>query len=87
VAESPSEPMKPSFPQHNCEVRSLMTEREDLPMVVDGGGEFAAASSAELGMAWLVRPDGYIGWCSTSPSVDGLQSFLKLIVQNSSAEK
>jgi hypothetical protein len=56
-------------------------------MVVDGGGEFAAASSAELGMAWLVRPDGYIGWCSTSPSVDGLQSFLKLIVQNSSAEK
>jgi 2-polyprenyl-6-methoxyphenol hydroxylase-like FAD-dependent oxidoreductase len=63
----------------------ILAEREDLPMVVDGGGEFAAAFSAQPGMAWLVRPDGYIGWCSKSPSIDSLRSFLKLIVSTSIA--
>jgi hypothetical protein len=56
-------------------------EREDLPSLADSGGEFAAAFSAQPGMAWLVRPDGYIGWCSAAPSAAGLRSFLQTIVR------
>jgi 2-polyprenyl-6-methoxyphenol hydroxylase-like FAD-dependent oxidoreductase len=56
-------------------------EREDLPSLADSGGEFAAAFSAQPGMAWLVRPDGYIAWCSAEPSVAGLRSFLQTIVR------
>jgi 2-polyprenyl-6-methoxyphenol hydroxylase-like FAD-dependent oxidoreductase len=65
----------------------MAAEREYFPVVIDAGGEFAAAFSAEPGMAWLVRPDGYIGWCSASPSIESLQTFLKLIVQNSGTGK
>lgn len=55
--------------------------REDLPVLTDAEGEFAAAFAAKPGAAWLVRPDGYIGWCSAAPSTAGLQSFLKMMVQ------
>jgi 2-polyprenyl-6-methoxyphenol hydroxylase-like FAD-dependent oxidoreductase len=51
-------------------------EREDLPILIDAGGEFAAAYSARPGMAWLVRPDGYIGWCSAGASCAGLGSWI-----------
>jgi alkanesulfonate monooxygenase SsuD/methylene tetrahydromethanopterin reductase-like flavin-dependent oxidoreductase (luciferase family) len=54
---------------------------EDLPVLIDAEGEFAAAFAAKRGTAWLVRPDGYIGWCSAAPSAAGLQSFLKVMVQ------
>jgi hypothetical protein len=55
--------------------------REDLPILTDAEGEFAPAFAAKPGTAWLVRPDGYIGWCSAAPSTAGLQSFLKVMVQ------
>lgn len=58
-----------------------LPDREDLTVIVDSGGEFAAAFSAQPGMAWLVRPDGHVGWCSEASSVTSLRSFLKLIVQ------
>ncbi len=50
-------------------------DREDLLLVVDRDGEFAAAYEAQPGMAWLIRPDGYIGWCSAQPSVEGLRAY------------
>jgi 2-polyprenyl-6-methoxyphenol hydroxylase-like FAD-dependent oxidoreductase len=56
-------------------------EREDLPVLLDAAGAFAAAYAARPGMAWLIRPDGYIGWCSAAPTVAGLRSFLQLIVR------
>ena len=58
-----------------------LAAREDLPVLTDAEGEFAAAFAAKPGTAWLVRPDGYIGWCSETPSTGGLQSFLKVMVQ------
>jgi hypothetical protein len=58
----------------------LPAEREDLPVLTDAGGEFAAAFAAQTGAAWLVRPDGYIGWCSAASSTADLQSFLKVMV-------
>jgi hypothetical protein len=56
-------------------------ERDDLPILVDAAGEFAAAYEAEPGMAWLIRPDGHIGWCSPAPSLAGLRGFLTMIVR------
>ena len=61
--------------------RTPLAAREDLPVLTDAEGEFAAAFAAKPGTAWLVRPDGYIGWCSETPSTGGLQSFLKVMVQ------
>lgn len=58
----------------------LPEERDDLPTLIDAGGEFAAAYTAPIGTAWLVRPDGYIGWCSAVPSVAELQCFLKALI-------
>ena len=60
---------------------SPLTAPEDLPLLTDAGGEFAAAVSTKPGTVWLVRPDGYIGWCSETPSTDGLRSFLNLMVR------
>ncbi len=57
---------------------------EELPMLVDAAGEFAAAYDACPGMTRLIRPDGYIGWCSGSPSVQALEEFLALFVGTSS---
>jgi hypothetical protein len=59
--------------------RSPPQEQDDLPILLDAAAAFAAAFAAGPGMAWLVRPDGYIGWCSAAPSVDGLRSFLATI--------
>jgi 2-polyprenyl-6-methoxyphenol hydroxylase-like FAD-dependent oxidoreductase len=60
---------------------SPLAALEDLPLLIDAEGEFAAAVSAKPGSVWLVRPDGYIGWCSETPSIDGLRSFLNLVVR------
>lgn len=62
-------------------------EREDLPVLTDSNGEFAAAFYAQPGMAWLVRPDGHIGWCSAAPSTANLRSFLATIVETLSSTK
>jgi len=53
--------------------------RDELPMVIDAAGAFAAAYDARPGMAWLVRPDGHIGWCSTLSTVASLEDFLTLV--------
>ena len=36
--------------------------QETVPILIDAGGEFAAAYGARPGMVWLVRPDGHIGF-------------------------
>jgi hypothetical protein len=56
-------------------------EREDLPILTDSGSEFAAAYAAEPGTVLLVRPDGYIGWCSAALTVAGLRSYVARLVR------
>lgn len=65
---------------------TVLCEREDLPVLSDSGGEFAAAFVARPGMAWLVRPDGYIGWCSETPSISALQCALEIMVRAPAAD-
>ncbi len=55
--------------------------REDVAVLSDDGGEFAAAFGAAPGMTWLARPDGYIGWFSDSPSIAELRAVLALIAK------
>jgi 2-polyprenyl-6-methoxyphenol hydroxylase-like FAD-dependent oxidoreductase len=64
----------------------VLAEREDLPILNDAGDEFVTAFAARPGMIWLVRPDGYIGWCSDTPSVARLQSILQVMSKTSSAK-
>jgi Aromatic-ring hydroxylase, C-terminal len=54
-------------------------EREGLPLLTDRSASFVTAYFAQRGMAWLVRPDGYVGWCSDAPSVTGLHNALETI--------
>jgi hypothetical protein len=49
---------------------------ERLPVLVDATGEFQSVFGAQPGMAWLVRPDGHIGWASAIPSISSLKNFL-----------
>jgi 2-polyprenyl-6-methoxyphenol hydroxylase-like FAD-dependent oxidoreductase len=58
-----------------------LTHREDMPVLNDAGGEFAAALGAAPGMTWLARPDGYFGWISESPSIAGLKLALARIAK------
>jgi hypothetical protein len=62
---------------------SMPDEREGLPLLTDSVGELATAYFAQPGMAWRVRPDGYVGWCSDAPSVIGLHTALETITQMS----
>jgi 2-polyprenyl-6-methoxyphenol hydroxylase-like FAD-dependent oxidoreductase len=59
----------------------LIHEREDLPIFTDAGGEFANSFAARPGMAWLARPDGYIGWYSDAFSLSAFRSGLELIAR------
>ena len=61
---------------------SLLGDREALPVLRDTDGEFAANYSAVPGMCWLVRPDGYLGWVSTSPTVEGLTAAIAIIAKS-----
>lgn len=54
--------------------------REGVPLLFDAGGQFSSVYSALPGMIWLIRPDGYIGWCSSKPSFDGLRSYIEALV-------
>ncbi|HWB49132.1 MAG TPA: hypothetical protein VG651_08480 [Stellaceae bacterium] len=54
--------------------------------VVAAGGEFAAAYAAEPGTAWLIRPDGHIGWCSAAPTTAGLRSYLGRLIRLPAAD-
>ncbi|SAL84626.1 monooxygenase FAD-binding protein [Caballeronia arvi] len=46
----------------------------------DKAGEFAAAFGAQNGMAWVVRPDGHIGFRSASCSPDALLAWLERVL-------
>ncbi len=52
--------------------------QERIPVLVDDAGEFRASYGSVPGMAWLIRPDGHIGWCgaSTKALADFLNTFL-----------
>ena len=52
---------------------------ERIALLQDSRGEFAARYGATPGSAWLIRPDGYIGWFSDRPSASGLEAYLRLI--------
>ncbi len=54
-------------------------ESERIAVLTDAGGEFAAAYGARPGMAWVVRPDRHLGWCSATPSVSALAEYLRRI--------
>lgn len=73
-----------------CAIAPAMADaaqREDLPTLIDASGEFAAAYDARPGAVWLIRPDGYVGWRSSTPSVAGLQSFLDRFVRPPSSRR
>lgn len=46
---------------------------------VDTAGEFAAEYGARPGMAWLIRPDGHVAWCSAQPTAASLQKCLRTV--------
>ncbi|RZL83745.1 MAG: pentachlorophenol monooxygenase [Rhodococcus sp. (in: high G+C Gram-positive bacteria)] len=48
-----------------------------LPLVRDSNGEFANAYGAEGSAAFVVRPDGYLGFRQSPVAVDGLTEYLK----------
>jgi hypothetical protein len=54
-----------------------VSAREDNPVLHDTAGIFAATFEASVGTVWLVRPDGYIGWCTETPTIDGLRAALE----------
>ncbi|WP_062225873.1 FAD-dependent monooxygenase [Aureimonas frigidaquae] len=48
----------------------------DLLQIVDAEGSFAAAYGAGV---WLVRPDGYLGWCADGLGEPGLRAYFETI--------
>ncbi|GLK72176.1 3-(3-hydroxyphenyl)propionate hydroxylase [Ancylobacter dichloromethanicus] len=62
-----------------------LADREDMPLLHDADGEFAATFGAASGMTWLIRPDGYIGWFGPTPSPEGLEAALGLIAEPTAA--
>jgi 2-polyprenyl-6-methoxyphenol hydroxylase-like FAD-dependent oxidoreductase len=48
-----------------------------LPVVRDGGGEFAGAYGAAGLSVYVVRPDGYLGFAASGVDVDGLVAHLR----------
>ena len=60
---------------------SALGDREDIPVLRDAGGEFSTAYGAAPGTTLLIRPDGHIGWFSSTPAVAGLEAALDLLTQ------
>lgn len=60
---------------------AIPDERAGLPLLTDSADEFVTAYSAQPGTAWLVRPNGHVGWSSAAPSVTGLCNALETIVR------
>ncbi|QQC65969.1 FAD-dependent monooxygenase [Paraburkholderia ginsengisoli] len=50
---------------------------EFMSTVTDASGDFAATYRAKGGAAWIVRPDGYIGWRSAECSGAAIGSWLE----------
>lgn len=55
--------------------------QEAIPVCADAAREFETAYGAAPGGAWLIRPDGHVGWSSPSPTVDALKGHLRGIVR------
>lgn len=51
----------------------------EITLVYDSEGTFASIYQSEDGAGWLVRPDGYIGWCGNSYSSSGLRDYLNKV--------
>jgi hypothetical protein len=52
---------------------------ELMTVLTDTNGEFAATFRASGGAAWIVRPDGHIGWRSSSCSGDAVKSWGRML--------
>ncbi len=50
------------------------------PWLSDDAGEFAQEYGATPGMAWLIRPDGHVAWCSERPTAASLREYLRTVV-------
>jgi 2-polyprenyl-6-methoxyphenol hydroxylase-like FAD-dependent oxidoreductase len=50
---------------------------ESFALFTDSAGAFAAAFGAPGGTAWIIRPDGYIGWRSAQVSADAVDAWLR----------
>ena len=51
----------------------------DLPVLHDGGGEFRSVYRVSGSAAYLIRPDGHVGFRSAPAAVSELQDHLRLI--------
>ena len=60
---------------------AALADHETVPVLTDADGAFATVLGAAPGMTWLVRPDGYFGWISASPSVAELKQALSLVTK------
>ena len=54
-----------------------------LPLIRDTAGEFAAAYSASGRSAYVLRPDGYLGFAAGAPDNDALVAHLRLTFKSS----
>ena len=59
---------------------SFEPAREAYRALSDRGGEFTRAFGAKNGMAWVVRPDGHIGFRSATCSSDALLAWLDRVL-------
>ncbi|MEJ0104165.1 MAG: FAD-dependent monooxygenase [Bacteroidota bacterium] len=50
-----------------------------ISYIYDPEGTFAGVYGSTSGAAWLVRPDGYIGWCSQRWQSPGITEYLEKI--------
>jgi FAD binding domain len=62
---------------------STLGDREDIPVLRDAHGEFATAYGAAPGTTLLIRPDGHVGWFSSTPAAAGLKAALDLLARAS----
>jgi hypothetical protein len=51
--------------------------RIEVPILYDAEGTFVRAYGAKIGMAWPVRPDGYIGLCLAKLDRAALKRFVQ----------
>ncbi|MGF6722728.1 2-polyprenyl-6-methoxyphenol hydroxylase-like FAD-dependent oxidoreductase [Paraburkholderia sp. GAS41] len=56
-----------------CEVPAS----EVMTTLTDASGDFVTAYRAKGGTAWIVRPDGYVGWRSSGCSGVGIRSWVE----------
>lgn len=55
----------------------VVSASEFMTTMTDAAGDFAATYRAKGGAVWIVRPDGYIGWRSSSCSGAAIRNWLE----------